>query len=398
MRTIIKTILTLAILVLIGWFGLWWYAQTRLQSGIESWVARVQSQGTVKITYDSITRGTSPLAASVTLNNVAATLQPTPSAAPIPVTLPSLGLRIDAANPLVMHIVLPGQINVSTPRADLAITFGSSSFAEKLDLHAALAHQPNPFTSSDAAASNINILASSGSLLILHIDSLAAHGTYNRSAGANGMALSASETLDGIALSPLLTRLASIPFGGKLTQLAASFNISGPVPADLPALIAQFNAIPDTDTKAQSKLALQSLHDWAAQGGNADASLTLVLGPTTLNAGGSVKFDANAQPSGAASLTADHLDALTAAITNAYPQTQDDINNIEAHLSPDLSSSATGGQTLTLQVTYGNGSATVNGQTHPLPPINWNQLENPPTPAPGDGSGAAIPATPSPTP
>jgi len=391
MRTIIKTLLTLAVLVAIAWLGLWYYAQARLQSGVQSWVARMQSQGDIKISYDSMSPGTSPLAASVSLANVAVTIQPDPSSPPVILTLPSFALRIDAASPLVLHVGLPAQVNLNTPRADLAITTGSDTLAEQLDLHAILNHEPNPFKASDALASNINILASSGSLLLLHIDSLAAHGTVNRNAGANANALTVSETLKGIALSPLLTRLASIPFGGKVSELDFGLNLSGPVPDNWSGIMAQINALPPGDNNDRGKIAIQTIHGWAAQGGNGNSSLTLILGPTTLAANGTVKFDSNAQPSGTASLTADHLDAFSTAITNAYPQTQNTINALQARLSPDLSSTDAGGQTLNMQVTYGNGSVTVNGQTNKLAPINWNMLENPPPPAPGDGSGATAP-------
>ena len=128
------------------------------------------------------------------------------------------------------------------------------------------------------------------------------------------------------------------------------------------------------------------------QGGKADGRLNLAVGPSTLNAGGDVSFDANAQPQGKADLTADHLDAFSAAITNAYPDAQNAVNEAQARLSPYLSSTDTGGQTLTMHVVYGIGAVNINGQkVSDMPPLNWDILENPPAQAPGDGSGAASP-------
>ncbi len=206
-----------------------------------------------------------------------------------------------------------------------------------------------------------------------------------------------AETVNGIALSPLLTRLASIPFDGKIAELGLTMKISGPVPTDFAALTTQLNALPASDRAGRNKIVIQALHGWAAAGGNAAASLSLIIGPSTLNANGAVTFDAQAQPSGTADVTANHLDEISSAITNAYPQTQGAVNAIEAHLSPYLTSSDTGGQTLGMHVTYGKGAVSVNGQTvAPLPPLDWNALENPapplpaPAQAPGDGSGASL--------
>ena len=147
--------------------------------------------------------------------------------------------------------------------------------------------------------------------------------------------------------------------------------------------------------QARQELLIQAAHRWAAQGGNGKASLTLVVGPSTLNANGAVVFDANAQPSGTADISADHLDAFTAAITGAYPELAQNIAQIETELSPYLSATDTGGQVVNVHVVYGKPGVMVNGSRKAdMPPIDWSTLENPPAPvaqAPGDGSGAAAP-------
>ena len=390
----IGRVLGMAVLVLaVVWLGLWWWAEGRMQTGFANWASRMQAQGDVKISYARINRGLSPLAANVTLTNVLITVQPDPRRAPISVTLPSLGMEIDAANPRELRYNLPRQVSINTPRADVAVTFGSIALTQQIDLNALAAAEIDPFNASDASASNINIMASSGSLLLLHIDSYDAHGSFNRKAGPGDTAIGLTETIKGISLSPLLTRLASVPFGGAITQIGLKLNISGPAPANWEALASQFNAVPAADKAGRGKIALQAVQGWASQGGNANASLTLAIGPSTLNASGAVKFDAQAQPAGTADVTADHLDAFSAAIAGAYPRMQDSISMIQARLSPYLSATPADGQALNMHVVYGAGSVSINGQkVSDMPPINWNALENPPAPtpqAPGDGSGAA---------
>lgn len=391
MRSIVRSLLALVILLAAAWLGLRWYAEAQMQAGINAWNDRMTANGDIKVSYDSITRGASPLTASVILHNVQYVVQANPAEAPVSITLPTLALRIEADEPLVLHLDLPRQINISTPRGDGALTFGSVAVAEQLDLQALTAHEPDPFKSATMSASDINLLASSGSLLILHADSYSAQGTLDRTAGAGETALRNDASLQGIALSPLLTRLASIPFGGRITQLGVHLDISGPLPANWQAALAQFNAVPATDKADRSKIALGLVHEWAAARGSANGSLILTVGPSTLKAGGNVKFDANAQASGTANVSANHLDAFSAAITNAYPQMQGPVNQIEARLSPYLSSSDAEGQMLNMHIAYGSGTVTVNGaKVSDLPPIDWNNLLNPPAQAPGDGSGAAI--------
>jgi hypothetical protein len=199
-----------------------------------------------------------------------------------------------------------------------------------------------------------------------------------------------------MALSPLMTRIASIPFDGRVGQLNFTLNLSGPVP---PAVFSLPDEMRTTqyDPQAQQKIIIPIIHQWAAGGGTGSFATTLAIGPSTANAGATIRFDANLQPNGTASLTASHLDEFTAAITSAYPQVQDTISQAEAQLTPYLTTTATGGQTLGMNATYGPPGVTINGtKVADMPPVNWDALENPPAappPAPGDGSGAAAPAT-----
>jgi hypothetical protein len=378
MRAILKFLFSLIIVLAIAWLGLWWYAQGRLQSGFQAWAEQQATNG-VKIAYSGIEHGTSPLAALVTIHNLVITLPPAPNGDTGTITLPTLALRINAASPTIFHTDLPNKILLQIgSNIDAAINTGSIAVSETLDPAAMFNKSVYPFRGGDFAAGNIDILASQGSLLVLHIDSLTSHSTINPNATGTETALTGTLSFDGIALSPILTRIASIPFDGKITHLATSITLSGPLPADLQGLAAQIRAVPH-DPVAQQKIIMPVIHKWATQGGNGSASLALVIGPTTANADGAVKFDANLQPEGTANLTANHLDDFLATIINAYPQLQAGAAQFEAQLSPYLTTTTADGQTLTIHTTYGAGTVTVNGQkTGDLPQVNWTTLENPP--------------------
>jgi hypothetical protein len=392
MRTFIRLLLLLVIVLGAAWVALWWYAEGRMQAGIVNWANQTSATPNMKVSYDSIAHGTSPLAATVTLTNLRITVQTSADEQPVVVTLPSFAMEIDATNPLVVQEILPPQINFSGARGDGAITFGNVSISQHIDPQALFNPKIVPFRGADAAAGNINLLASGGSLMILHIDSYALHGVINRSAGAGQTAFSGNETFNGIALSPLLTKLGSVPFNGQIAQFGISMNIGGPVPAGWQNFFQQLNMLPVGDMADRRKITLTAMHDWAAQGGSASLGITLDVGPSALNADASVNFDANVQPSGTADVTADHLDAFSSTVTGAYPQLQGTVSQIEAELSPYLSTSDADGQVLTIHLTYGSGAVNINGQkVTDMPPVDWNTLENPPAPpaqAPGDGSGA----------
>jgi hypothetical protein len=392
MRTVIKPLLAIVLVVVVAWLGLWWYAQRQLQEGFTAWANGLSSSGDVQVSYDSIERSGSPLVAMLTVNNLRVAVQPSPAAAPLVITLPAFAMQIDAAAPLLLHFNLPNRINIAASHGDFVLTFGSIAQTEQLDPSALLRREPAPFSAADTQAQNINLLASSGSLMVLHADSYRAHSTFNRHAGAGQNAFSGRGALENIAVSPLLTRIASIPFDGRIAHLGWKLNIDGPEPADWATLAARYRAVPADDHGGRMRVIARALHDWAAHGGTGAGGIDLAIGPSTLHAAGDVAFDAQVQPQGHASLIADHLDAFTAAILNAYPQVQDTVHAMEARLSPYLSSTPRGGQTLTFKATYGNGAVMVNGKkVGSLPPIDWSQLETAPPPqAPGDGSGAAL--------
>jgi len=383
MRAVIKFLLGLILVLAIAWVGLWWYAEGRLQNGFETW-ADTQAASGWKITYTALNRGTSPMRALITVTDL--TLTPPADAAGETgtITLPGMAFRIEALNPLVFHIDLPNKISVAVGQnIGLAINTSSIAITEALDPNALLNKAAYPFRGGDFSATNMDILASEGSLLVLHIDSISGHEDLNLGAGSADTALSSTASFTGIALSPLFTKVAQIPFNGQVSSLSFGVILSGPVPDNLRALAAQISAASAGDEAAQQKIIVPVVRKWASQGGSGSMSLGFTIGPSTAKADAAVKFDANLQPSGTADLSADHLDEFTAAITSAYPQVQDTISQAEAQLTPYLTTTSAGGQTLGMNATYGPPGVTINGtKVADMPPVNWDALENPPAAAP----------------
>lgn len=374
MRGVLKFLLTLILVCLIAWIGLWWYAQGRIQTAFTNWADQQATHG-ITIAYSSLTRGTSPLRALVTVNGLTITFPPTANGSVPVVTLPSVGLRIEVASPTVFNVDLPDKMTINAGgNLDLAVNFGSVALTENLDPNALFQKSVYPFRGGDFDATSIDFLASSGSLLLLHVDTIVSHADINLGAGSAQPALDESVTLSGMALSPLMTRIASIPFDGRINQLNFTLDLSGPVPPGVFSLAQQMRAA-QYDPKAQQKIAIPIIHQWASGGGSGSFATTLAIGPSTANAGASLKFDANLQPTGTANLTANHLDAFTAAITNSYPQIGPTIAQAEAQLTPYISSSPSGGQTLTIAATFGNGAVNINGtKVAPLPPLDWDTM------------------------
>jgi hypothetical protein len=377
MRGVIKFLLSLILVCLLAWIGVWWYAQGRIQSAFTNWADQQATHG-VTIAYSSLTRGTSPLRALVTINGLTITFPPTTSGTVPVVSLPSVGLRIEAVNPTVFNVDLPNKMTINGGgNLDLGVNFGAIALTENIDPNALFQKTAYPFKGGDFSASNVDFLASSGSLLLLHVDNIVSHADIDLAAGGGQPALDESVTVTGMALSPLMTRIASVPFDGRVGQLNFTLNLSGPVP---PAVFSLPDEMRTTqyDPQAQQKIIVPIVHQWAAGGGTGSFATTLAIGPSTANAGATIKFDANLQPNGTASLTASHLDQFTAALTTAYPQIAPTIAQAEAQLTPYISTTPASGQTLTLTATYGNGAVTINGtKVAPLPPLDWSSLENP---------------------
>jgi hypothetical protein len=389
MRAVLKFLLSLIVVFAIAWVGLWWYAEARMQTGFNNWADDLATQGW-KLSYGTITRGTTPVTAKLTLTNLQLTPPPDAQGRTGTISLPAVTLRINALNPLLLYTDLPDRIGLDFGgEVDAVVTFTTIQLTEELDPNVLFNHGNYPYRSGDFSASGIDILASEGSLLVLHLDQATSHYAFDPEAGAGAQALSVDETLDGFAVSPLMTRLLSIPFDGRITHLDLVVNVSGPLPPGLPGLAAQLKAVPLSDQADQQKLLVPVIHNWAAAGGSGSITLGSIIGPTTMASDAAIKFDQNLQPEGNADLTADHLDAFFAAVTNAYPALQNQVAAIEAQLTNYITATDSGGQTLAVHMTYGGGAVTVNGQkVAPLPAVDWTTLENPPPPM-AQGAGTA---------
>lgn len=397
MRGIVKFLLTLVVGIALIWVGFWWYAESRLQTGFTDWAEKLATSGQL-VSYGSIHRGRSILNAAITIDNLTVS---DPQRQGIPqFSLPSVTLRISAFDPLVLATDLPSSITLQFNNIALVLKTGTIALFENLDPNQLFKRSAYPFRSGDFSATDLDVLASGGSLLVLHIDSVSSHNDVDMDAGAANILVAEKTVVDGLAVSPLLARIASIPFGGKLTHLEISGRLSGPVPPGLQGALNQLKTGP-YDLRDQQKLLIPVIHQWATLGGTGNLGVAAILGPSTINAAVSLKFDANLQPAGTADLTADHLDQFTAALINSYPSLQADIAQAEARLSQYLGNTDQGGQTLTLHATYGASGVTINGEkVGDMPPLDWNAAENPePTvQAPGDGLGAAGPGNGSPSP
>lgn len=394
MRRILKGLIGLVIVLALLWLGLWFYAEMRLKQLVTAQIDQINTAGTVQISYDRLTSSRSPLVASVTLVNPRWSETPAPGAGPLSLHAASFGAHIDLLRPLTLHIDVPHSLDISTPRASGALTFAVAQMTERLNPGVWLGHTDNPVRAGDARFAGINLLASNGSLQVASIDSLVLHQALDATASKGQTALAATLQMRGFALSPILARLINLPFDGKLAGLDLSVQLSGPL--DWQSLARQEAALPDET--ARHKFIMQALHQWAMAGGIATGKAHLALGPSQLDAAGHTVFDANGQPSGTSSLKADHLDALSAALTKSYPFLQGWVAQAQARFSPYISSNAQDGQVLAVQTRFGKDGVFINGtRTGDMPPLDWDKLLNPPPPAPppatapGDGSGAVSP-------
>jgi hypothetical protein len=372
MRRLLKYLLSFLAGIALLWLCFWWYAESRIEAGFLAWANRQAARGE-PVSYDSIHRGTSPFTAGISISNFSILLPPIGGRQAI-LSLPTVGLSISPLNPLVFRIELPDKMTAMGANGlDLVFSIGGSRMSEDLDPDVLFKPHAYPFRASDLSLQNVDVLAS-GSLLILHFDNFSAHAELNLEARPGTTFSRDDIRFDGVAVSPILTRIASLPFGGKLAHLDISMTLLGPAPANLPSLLDQ---APELAGNAQSSQQLIStLQEWAREGGSGTIGVTLALGPTTARATGSIAFDAAQQPNGTAALSADHLDAFSDAILASYPALQADIAATEARLSPYLGNSTQGGQTLALHLDYGKSGVFINGQkTADMPPLDWEKLQ-----------------------
>ncbi len=387
MRSVLKGLAGLILLLVVFWLGLWLYAEMRLKQLVSAQIARINQSGAAQVTYDKLTGSHNPLVAAVTLVNPVWSASP-PGAGGTPgfrLAAARLGAHVDLRHPFLLHVDLPPRLDFDAQGFMGALTFAMADVTEHLSPGVWVGNVSNPVTGGEARFAAINLLGldSTGSLQIAQIDTLAAREDVNVKAGPDKTALALDWQANGARLSTLFVKLFNAPYNGEIAHLEMKVALSGPL---LPP--------PPAPPGEGDKALIRQLHQWALAGGNGRLAVKLTLGPSQIQADGTVKFDAQAQPSGTGDLTADHLDQLSATLTQAWPFITPWVTNIQARLAPYLSTSPAAGQVLTAHGRYGRDGVFLNDQRMgDMSPLDWNGLLTPPsaTVAPGDGSGAASP-------
>lgn len=388
MRHFIKGLIGAVILVIIAWLGIWFYAEIRLKQLVAAQINALNNSSAEKVTYDRMISSRSPLVASVTLLRPTLSAQFSSELPSVTISAARIGAHVDLLHPLTLHVDIPLSITISTGGTAQILTFASADMTETLTPALWRGGTLNPISGGEADFADINLLASNGSLQVLHIDRLTSHETLNAQASNSQTALSLTGEMRNFRISPLLVRLFNIPFSGTLSRASTSLTLSGPL--NWEQITRQSAAL---QTEAQSDhFLLQTTHDWAKAGGHAQGSLNLWLGPSHLQANLKLGFDQQVQPKGTLDVYADHIGQFANDVATSYPGLQGWISQIVMILAPYLSNTAQNGQVLTMHTLYGQTGVFTNGQqTGTLPYLNWtNLLNGAPLPAfaPGDGSGA----------
>lgn len=387
MQRFMKRLVGVVLLVVLAWFGVWFYAEMRLKQLVEARITQMNASNTSGIGFDRLTTSNLPWVASVALVNPKMTIQPDESSPPLNISAAKIGAHINLFHPLTLHIDFPLSITLGQPGEAGVLTFANADITETLTPSVWLGNTLNPVLSSAADFTGISLLASAGSLELAKIDRLTLTQATASSANKNQMAVILSEEMQGFRLSPIFTRLLGVPFDGEIKNLSSSLSLSGPLNAEQ---IAQ-QEISVSSSDQRRKLLMQALYQWAKSGGHAQGFLHLQVGPSEMQTNFTLAFNQNVQPEGDVGLTANQLDQFIATLSAAYPSLKDPISQVGATLSPYLSNTAQDGQNLNLHATYNQNGVFVNGQkTGEEPYLNWNILLNPtPLPASGDGSGAS---------
>lgn len=390
MRRFIMGVAGLVILLALAWLGLWFYAEMRLKQLVEAKVEQINSSGNGHVTYSGLTTSSSPLVAGITMLAPQLTLAFSPSASPVTVNAARIGAHINLLHPLTLHIDIPLKIMMNGLGAPAVLTFATATITETLTPSVWQGDTSNPIAAGDADYTGINLLASNGSLQVIQIDHLDLRQALNASAGTDQPALVLSGDMQGLRVSPILTRLFALPFNGEINSLSASLTMSGPL--NWEQIAKQQANLQDDDQR--TKFLFQTFHQWAESNGHAQGQIGLWVGPAHMQTHFTLAFDKQVQPEGKVDVNADHLGEFASTLVAAYPDLQPSISQLQATLAPYVATTTSNGHALTLHVTYGQNGVFVNGKkTGTPPPLDWNSLLNvapPPALVSGDGSGAAL--------
>lgn len=394
MKAAIKGVIALIILVIILWIAFWFYAEIHLKQAVEAKIASLNESGVEHVSYSGITTSSSPLVISLKLLDPVLTIT-SPQAPPVTIHAPYAGMALSLLHPLTLTGLVPLRMNLLVGQDQGAITFGKAVVTNTLTPGVWWGNFSNPVTHTRQDFSNIQILGSNGSIALVRIAKLHIDETINPQTTAQQTAVTFHVAMTDLQVAALFTQLLHLPFNGEITQLNSAITASGPF--DMVAFDKQFKQLAPQD---RNKFVYTKVHQWASTGGHALLSLTLTVGPSTLNSTATIDFDKQAQPQGRIDINANHLDQFKTSLLSAYPQEADHLNQVQAQLAPYLTTTTDGGQVLGLHVvfsangTFVNGTRTENAPNSPI--IDWNALETTghlPVEAPyapGDGSGAAL--------
>jgi hypothetical protein len=389
MRGVSRFLLALLLVLVVVWIGGWWYVQSRMVLGFRHAEASARAAGW-QISHGAISRGSSPLAARLSIVNLKLVPPQNASGAAQPaLILPQAGAHINVGDPFTLHLDLPLQSMLALRDGpSFSVNFTSIDAAYRINRNAVFNPKRNPFRGGSFAASGFRLDSANTNFTLVSIATLTGSTAVHHSAGKGATAFSLREQLGGLALSPIFVTLAHLPFGGRINALTISLDLSGPVPPDLDAVAYQMREAIRTSGPRDSQAVLQAAapavkaaaRSWAQGGGHGSFALGLGLGPATAHAAGLFSFNENLQPQGDADVTADQLGEFLADIASAYPALIGQISAITSALQPYLIKAPNGAQQLKVHLTDRNQTLTANGnKVVDVPKLDWNK---PAAPAP----------------
>ncbi|MGC9269478.1 DUF2125 domain-containing protein [Acidiphilium sp.] len=381
MRGIVRFLVLLLIVLAVAYLGAWWYVQGRMAVAFRAQEQALRRSGWT-VSHGAITRGSSPLAATVAVTDLA--LTPPDQGLPTPtITLPGVTLTVRPVTPFTLDVDLPLAWHVAMPQGpSFTIQFASIQDHYAFDPNALLHHARDPLRSGILRVTGLRIDSADTNFTLISVDRFSAGFTRNPEAGPSATALTMHEALSGLALSPIFVSLGHLPFQGKLASLRLDADLSGP---PLPS-VAQSMLVPHPDGLAGNQAAgLQAwrklgpmIHTWAQAGGHGRFTIALGLGPLNAHDHGHFGFDKTDQPEGKAVLVADGIGAFLGDIANAYPATIDLISTLTTETAPYMSKTPGGTQRLTIDFALAGGVLTADGKKAALvPKIVWPAAATP---------------------
>jgi hypothetical protein len=365
MRGLFRFLILLIVVLAIAYLGAWWYVQGRMAEAFRA-QEQILRQAGWTVSHGATTRGTSPLAATFSVADLAVTPPATGMATPR-ITLPNIMMRARITAPFTLDVVLPlaWQIEMSQGPA-FTLKFATISDHYNFDPNALFNHAPDPLRQADWNFTGMRMDSANTNFTLISVASFAGLLTRNPHADKNSTALTVHETLTGLALSPIFVTLGHLPFDGKLGALGIDAVLSGPQLAPVDA-----GTMPGDELAAWQTIG-PVIHDWAQAGGHGSFDLMVELGPLNAKTHGNFGFDSSVQPDGKATLVADGVGAFLGDIATAYPAAVGMISVLTAQTAPYMSKGAANAQRLTVDFGLAGGVLTANGKNAAtVPPVVW---------------------------